>query len=240
MLSSSKSSSFILGVFICIGLIGLGCVLGNTAIQYKEYERTVRVKGLSEKEFNADIIIRPIQFTEASNDLTKLYASLDLSTSKIRTFLEKNGVSPDEITVAPPNLTDKSAQSYGGNSAAPFRYTATQSVTIYSKNIDNIQKVIGKMSELGKAGIVVTGEGAYEARTEYIFTRLNEVKPEMVEEATKKAREVAQKFAEDSQSTLGKIKRADQGTFSIRPRDKNNPHIKTVRVVSTVEYYLSD
>ncbi len=237
---SSKTSAFILGAFICVGLVGLGCVIGKAAIEYKEYERTVRVKGLSEKEFNADIVIRPIQFTEASNDLTQLYANLERSASKIRTFLEKKGVAPDEITATPPNIIDKSAQSYGGNAKAPFRYTATQIVTIYSKDIDKIQKVIKDISELGKAGILVTGEGSYDARTEYIFTRLNEVKPEMIEEATKKAREVAQKFAEDSQSKLGKIKRADQGTFSIRPRDKNNPHIKMVRVVSTVEYYLSD
>jgi uncharacterized protein len=92
---------------------------------------------------------------------------------------------------------------------------------------------------LGKEGIVFTG-GNYQSQTEYLFTRLNEIKPEMIEEATRQAREVAQKFAADSQSTLGKIKKASQGQFSISDRDKNNPHIKKIRVVSTVEYYLSD
>ena len=80
----------------------------------------------------------------------------------------------------------------------------------------------------------------YQGRTEYLFTRLNDVKPEMIEEATTKAREVAEKFAQDSQSKLGKIKRASQGQFSINDRDRQNPHIKKIRVVSTVEYYLSD
>jgi len=98
---------------------------------------------------------------------------------------------------------------------------------------------MGKLSVLGKKGIVFT-VGNYEAKTEYIFTRLNQVKPQMVEEATRKAREIALKFAADSKSRLGKIKRASQGQFSIKSRDKNNPHIKKVRVVSTVEYYLSD
>ena len=69
---------------------------------------------------------------------------------------------------------------------------------------------------------------------------LNENKPEIIEEATRKAREVAEKFSSDSQSKLGKIKKASQGQFSISDRDKNNPHIKKVRVVTTVEYYLSD
>jgi len=86
---------------------------------------------------------------------------------------------------------------------------------------------------------VFSGDG-YQSQTEYLFTRLNEVKPEMVEEATQNARETAEKFAADSKSSLGKIKRANQGQFSIEARDRNNPHIKTVRVVSTVEYYLSD
>ena len=98
---------------------------------------------------------------------------------------------------------------------------------------------MGLLSQLGKKGIVFTAND-YEAQTEYIFTRLNEVKPEMVEEATREAREVAQKFATDSQRALGNIKRASQGQFSITARDKNNPHIKSIRRVSTVEYYLSD
>ena len=98
---------------------------------------------------------------------------------------------------------------------------------------------MGSLSELGKKGIAFSNTN-YQSQTEYIFSRLNEVKPEMIEEATRKAREVAEKFASDSQSTLGKIKRASQGQFSISARDKNNPQIKKVRVVSTVEYYLSD
>ena len=95
------------------------------------------------------------------------------------------------------------------------------------------------LSSLGKKGIVFSASN-YETRTEYIFSKLNDIKPEMIEEATNNAREVAQKFATDSQSRLGKIKRAYQGQFTISDRDNNNPHIKKVRVVSTVEYYLAD
>ena len=74
----------------------------------------------------------------------------------------------------------------------------------------------------------------------FIFSKLNDLKPEMIEEATKNARAVAEKFAEDSKSRLGKIKSASQGQFSVEDRDSSTPHIKQVRVVSTVEYYLSD
>ena len=239
MLESSKVSALIVGGFLFLGLTSLGYLLGSSAIKFKEYERTVTVKGLSEREYKADIVIWPIQFTEAGNNLQELYGSLETSTEKIRTFLEKNGINPEEITFTTPSITDKSAQQYGNQPRAEFRYTAIQTVTVYSQTIESVRKVMGSLSALGKKGIVFSG-GNYQSQTEYIFTRLNEVKPEMIEEATRKAREVAEKFALDSKSKLGKIRRASQGQFSINDRDKNNPHIKKVRVVSTVEYYLSD
>ena len=239
MSENSKTNALIMGGFVFLGLATLGYLLGNSAIEFKQYERSVRVKGLSEREFEADIVIWPIQFTAAGNDLGSLYDSIEKNTSKIRAFLGDNGVNSEEVTYASPAITDKSAQQYGGGTRAEFRYTALQTVTVYSKNIATVRSVMSSLSELGKQGIVFTG-GDYQARTEYLFTRLNEVKPEMIEEATRKAREVAEKFASDSQSKLGKIKRASQGQFSITDRDRNNPHIKKVRVVSTVEYYLSD
>lgn len=235
----NKANSFILGLFIALGLCALGYILGNAAIQVKEYERTVTAKGLSEREYPADIVIWPIQFTAASNKLEDLYNSIDSSFLKIKSFLDKHGVKAHEISLSAPAITDKSAQQYSASSNYEFRYTALQTVTVYSKNVEAIRSVKSSLSELGKQGIVFTG-GNYDSQTEYLFTRLNEIKPEMIEEATKKAREVAEKFAADSQSSLGKIKRASQGQFSIQPRDKNNPHIKKIRVVSTVEYYLSD
>jgi len=239
MQKSNTVSALILGVFFSIGLLSFGYMLGNTAITYKEYERTVTVKGLSEREFEADIVIWPIQFTVASNNIEELYNSIESNTSKIRGFLEMNGLDASEISLSSPAITDKSAQQYGNNAKAEFRYSAQQTVTVYSTKIGAVREVMGKLAELGKTGIVFSA-GNYQSETEYLFTRLNEVRPEMIEEATRKAREVALKFAEDSESSLGKIRRASQGQFSINFRDKNNPHIKKVRVVSTVEYYLSD
>ncbi|UZE95472.1 SIMPL domain-containing protein [Alkalimarinus alittae] len=235
----NKVSAFILGMFIFMGLASLGYLLGSAAIEYKQFDRSVTVKGLSEREFKADIVIWPIQFTAAGNDLESLYVSIEDSTLKIKDFLGSSGINIEEITFSSPSITDKSAQQYGGNARPEFRYSAIQTVTVYSENIETVIKVMGSLSTLGKQGIVFSG-GNYQSQTEYLFTRLNEVKPEMIEEATRKAREVATKFASDSDSKLGKIKKASQGQFSINARDKNNPHIKKLRVVSTVEYYLSD
>lgn len=236
---NNKSSAFILGVFIFLGLAVLGYFLATAAIDFKQYDRSVTVKGLSEREYKADIVIWPIEFTLADNDLERLYRTIDDYTFKIKSFLEINNIRSDEISFSSPAITDKTAQQYGGGPAPRYRYSAIQTVTVYSKNIEAARGVMGKLSELGKQGIVFSG-GGYAYQTEYIFTRLNEVKPEMIEEATRKAREVAEKFASDSESKLGKIKNASQGQFSIYARDKNNPHIKKVRVVSTVQYYLSD
>ncbi|MDF1764682.1 MAG: SIMPL domain-containing protein [Oleibacter sp.] len=235
----NKQNAWVLGIFIFLGLSSLGYLLGSSAIKFKEYERTVTVKGLSEQEFPADIVIWPIQFTAAGNNLEELYEAIEANTSKIREFLANKGIDKQEISFTSPSITDKSAQQYGGQDRAEFRYTAIQTVTVYSTNIDSVRKVMRELSELGKQGIVFTSAN-YDSQTEYLFTRLNEIKPAMIEEATRKAREVAEKFASDSKSTLGKIRRASQGQFSISDRDKNNPHIKSVRVVSTVEYYLSD
>ncbi|XQW86967.1 SIMPL domain-containing protein [Thalassotalea piscium] len=239
MQQANKISTFTLGLFIFLGLTMLGYLLANAVVEYKQFERSVTVKGLSEQEYKADIVLWPIQFIAAGNDLEILYKTIEKNTDKINTFLTEKGIDSDEITFASPSITDKSAQQYGNTSQYQYRYTAMQTVTVYSTKIDVVRKIMGALSELGKQGIVFTGNN-YQSQTEYIFTRLNEVKPAMVEEATRKAREVAEKFASDSQSKLGKIKKAVQGQFSIRARDKNNPHIKKVRVVSTVEYYLSD
>lgn len=235
----SSKSAVILGLALVLGLSALGLLLGKAAVDYRQFERSVAVKGLSEREFPADVVIWPLLFTEASNDLPKLYTLLDQRIATIQGFLLEKGFKPEEITVSAPAITDKSAQQYGGNGGAEFRYTAEQSITVYSVQIDRVREVSNQLSVLGKQGIAFTGNN-YQAQTEYLFTRLNEIKPAMIEEATREARVVAEKFAADSDSVLGKIKRASQGQFTIEDRDKNNPHVKKVRVVSTVEYYLSD
>jgi hypothetical protein len=232
-------SALVLGVFILLGLAALGYLIGDAAIRFREFERSVTVKGLAEREYPADVVIWPIQFTLAGNELAGLYANLEDNTSRIRAFLQDAGIEVSEITVSAPVVTDKSAQSYGGGQHPEFRYTALQTVTVYSSDVERVRGVMSRLVDLGKQGIALTG-GDYQNQTEYLFTRLNEVKPAMIEEATTKAREVAEKFAQDSNSRLGKIKQASQGQFTISPRDRNNPHIMKVRVVSTVEYYLSD
>lgn len=233
------SAAAVLGISILLGLLGLGLIANKTANELKAYERSVTVKGLAEREVRANVAIWPIQFTVASNDLEQLYADVELNTQKVTAFLQSNSIPLNEVTISPPAIVDKLAQQYGGNGRAEFRYNANQRVTVYTSDIEKVRLAQTKLSELGKQGVVLSGD-MYQARTDYLYTDLNVIKPEMVEQATQNAREVALKFAADSNSRLGKIKQASQGQFSISDRDQNNPHIKKVRVVSTVTYYLVD
>jgi hypothetical protein len=237
-MDNTVKASIVLGLLIAIGLGVLGYELGSSAIRFKEYERVVSVKGLAEREVPANIAIWPINFSGADADLTALYSKLEGDAARIIAFLGSKGFEPDEITVAAPDVTDKLAQRYGSGEQVQLRYTASQSITVYSGRIELVRGAQNDLAELGKQGIAFGGDG-YQ-RTEFLFTELNDIKPEMIEEATRKAREVAEKFAADSNSRLGKIRTANQGQFTVSDRDMNTPHIKNVRVVSTIEYYLSD
>jgi len=192
-----------------------------------------------EKEVKADIVIWPIAYIRASNNLSELYDSLDKDTKSIQSFLLKNGFKADEISISAPSITDKVAQNYGGGAKMAFRYSAIETLTLYTKEIKKAREAMTKITALGKAGVTFK-TNSYENKKEYIYTQLNTIKPSMIKEATSKARLSAQTFANDSQSSLGKIKSARQGQFSIRARDKNTLHIKKVRIVSTVEYYVVD
>jgi hypothetical protein len=232
-------SAILLGGFVCIGLMALGYQISKGIIHIKSLDRTVTVKGLSEREVPADIAIWPITFQEAGNDLNGLFSSIQQKNALVVDYLQNLGVKTEEISVSPPGILDKQAAGYSGSDTFKFRYSGDSTITVYSENVGNIREAMNRLVELGKQGIAFARQG-YQTQTEFIFTKLNDIKPEMIEEATKNAREVAEKFARDSNSTLGKIKRASQGQFSIGNRDNNTPYIKKVRVVSTIEYYLSD
>jgi hypothetical protein len=232
-------ASFWLGALICMGLIAMAAIAGYSALTFKGYERFVSVKGLSEKEVAADVAVWPIRFSAADNDLTTLYASTEKNTARIVEYLRSKGFEASELTVAAPAVVDKLAQQYGNASNVGLRYMVVQSITVRSAKVDLVRTSMKSIGELGKTGIVFGG-AEYQQQPEFFFTKLNALKPAMVEEATRSAREVASKFANDSNSKLGKIRSASQGQFSVESLDNSMPHVKKVRVVSTVEYYLSD
>ncbi|BEI24907.1 SIMPL domain-containing protein [Vibrio fluvialis] len=239
MTQMNTKSALTMGISILLGLGLLGYFVEQAAVKFKEYDRVVTVKGLSEREVPADTVIWPIQFTLADNELPTLFTTLDAQTQQVMQFLAQQGIDTQSISISAPAVIDKKAQQYGGEARIEYRYLATQTITVYSTHVDLVRQAISQIGQLGKQGIVFNQDN-YNNRVEYLFSGLNDIKPAMIEEATKQAREVAEKFAKDSQSSLGKIKRATQGQFSIVDRDNNTPYVKKVRVVSTVEYFLSD
>jgi hypothetical protein len=143
----------------------------------------------------------------------------------------------DEISVASPTITDKWAQRYGEN-RAEFRYAAVQTLTVHSGKIVQARAVCPGCPNWSGKESCSAGRITRPGRSIF-FTRLNDVKPAMIEETTRRARggaEVRGRFAEHAGQDPARL----AGQFSILDRDQNNPHIKKVRVVSTVEYYLLD
>ena len=230
--------SFVLGFFIFIGLGTLGYFFKTAFIESKNLERTVIVKGLSEKEVLSNIVIMPIKLTRTSNNLESLIIDIDNDTNKVIKFLKDNGLKDEDITLGAISIVDKMANEFS-NQEFSIRYLATKVINIYSSEIEKVRALSGKLSELSQAGILFKTDD-YDSKIEYVYTKLNDIKPSMIEEATSNARAVAQKFAHDSNSKLGKIKKATQGQFEVISRDKNSEHIKNIRIVSTVEYYLID
>lgn len=230
----SKASS---GLFVMVGLIVLGIMIPRAVVKYRSFDRTVNVKGLCEREVSADKVIWPVVYKVMSNDLQDIYRQIGVNNEEIMEFLKEGGISVDEITVAMPQITDEYANEYGSVNRT-YRFIAKNVITVCTDDVDVVLNLMDKQAQLLKKGIVVGAGSQWENPVEFRYEGLNEIKPSMIEEATRNAREVAEKFAKDSGSNLGKIKTANQGTFTIEDRDSNTPYVKKVRVVTSVTYYL--
>ena len=225
-------------VLLTIGLIAMGAEIRQGINNFVEKDRVVTVKGLAEMEVPANKVTWPLMYKEVGNDLATLYNKISDTNSAIVNFLKKKGITEDEISINAPEIIDMQAERYNSN-PVPYRYNVTTVITVTSSKVDLVRSLISEQGELLKQGIAITG-GDYRYNITYDYTGLNDVKPQMIEEATKNAREAAQKFAKDTDSELGKIKRASQGQFSINDRDANTPYIKRIRVVTTIDYSLED
>jgi hypothetical protein len=229
-------SSLALGVCIALAgaLVGLGFFKGRANDRY------VTVKGLAEREVRADLAIWPITFKAAANDLVALQKAIDSSRETASAFLLQAGFAREEIAFSAPRVTDMEAErAMGMQTRVEYRYVADATVTTRTRNVDLVKKTMEESARLVGQGVALSSQN-WETPTEFLFTGLNAVKPEMIEEATKDGRKAAEKFARDSGSKVGKIRHATQGYFSIEDRDRNSPDVKTVRVVTTIEYFLVD
>lgn len=230
--------NYISAALVALGLLLLGLCIKAGIDNYGSRDRVVTVRGLCEKEVNANVVTWPIVTKEMGNDLPEIYNKIQSNNNAILNFLRANGITDSEISVNAPEVNDVQANAYNQREQL-YRYMVTNVIVVKSEKVDKVNELIKKQTELLKEGIAIVA-GDYSYPITYDYTELNDVKPDMIAEATRNARAAADRFAADSDSNLGKIKTASQGQFSIEDRDQYTPSIKRVRVVSTIEYYLKD
>lgn len=230
--------NYISAALIALGIVILGLCIKAGIDNFSNRDRVVTVRGLCEKEVNANVVTWPIVTKEMGNELPAIYNRIQTSNNAILDFLHANGITDAEISVNAPDVSDVQANAYNQREQL-YRYIVTNVIVVKSEKVDKVNELIKKQTELLKQGIAIVA-GDYSYPITYDYTELNSIKPEMIAEATRNARQAADKFAEDSESDLGKIKTASQGQFSIENRDQYTPYIKTVRIVTYITYYLED
>ena len=199
-------------------------------------DRTVTVRGLAEKEVDADLALWPLTFTLGANSLTQLQKDILAKTQTVKEYLADHGLSEEDYTVQSPSITDNTINPYMDRDKILYTYLAQTVILVRSSKVAEVKKAQDDSLDLMSSGIAVSKD--YNSKISFEFTKLNDIKPQMIAEATKNARTAAEQFAHDSGSKVGKIKTATQGFFSIENAAEDLQEKKTIRVVTTVEYLL--
>jgi uncharacterized protein len=227
-----------------IGLVLAGGAIGRGFSDARLAERYVSVKGVSEREVRADLALWPVPFVAANDELALAQTQIGVSTARIKSFLARQGLDTTQAQLQTLRVTDRQANPYQSGEAGR-RFIIRQTLILRSTEPDKVLAASQRVGELVQAGVVLSsGEEYGPGGPTFLFTKLNEIKPAMIAEATARAREAAEQFARDAGSRLGGIRQANQGVFVILPRDQapgiseESQLFKMVRVVATVDYYL--
>lgn len=232
-------------IILAIGIALGGCLAGKGFYKARAADRYVTVKGLAEMPVTADMAFWPVRFSAASDDLTAAMATISANEKIVRAFLIEHGINEADITVNNFEVSDRQADLYNPANYSGSRYIISQVLMARTNEPEKIAKALQNVAQLTEAGVILTSS-YYGMQPSYLFTGLNELKPQMIADATANARVAAEQFAKDSGSLLGGIRRANQGQFQILPRDQMSSATeqqqinKVVRVVTTVEYQLKD
>lgn len=233
----SARVALLLGLSLVIGLGVFGHQVRRAVQRGREFDRYLTVRGLSEREVKADRALWPIRFETTADDLNDLRANLDSQKAVVLAYLKEASISADDIIHGLPEIDDRQDQRVREANQALSRYKATSTIVVRSSNVDVVKKAIQGADSLLTQGIAIQ-VSEYGRRPEFSFNGVNALKPQMIAEATANARAAAEKFAADSQSKVGAIRKATQGVVEIDDRDPASPELKVVRVVTTVEFFL--
>jgi hypothetical protein len=236
---------FVSALVLGLGIAAAGWFVGEGFIEGRASDRFVTVKGVSERDVKADLALWPIRFVATHDDLGRAQAEIKRSHQQVLAFLEKRGIDPGAAEVQMLEVNDRLANPYQ-TEAMQSRYIVSQSLMVRTKEIEKVRTAAQALGELVDEGVVLSSSGGPPGGPIYLYTALRDRKPEMIAEATAEARRAAEQFALDSGSRVGRIRRANQGLFVILPRDRapgveeSSQLEKTLRVVSTIDYYLED
>ena len=203
------------GLLIAAGLVGSGWLLGRGMVQFRSDVRTVTVKGLVERDAKSEEAEWRLGYRRAGNTLPELYTGARADREAIVAFLKKRGFQDTEIELPPTRTLDKLAQDYADGNNIRFRYVVTGAVVLRTKKVDAVQATLGSIDSLAEAGVALDPGDASAANPRYILTGFNDLRPQLLADATKNARATAQQFASDSGATVGDIVSANQGNIQI-------------------------
>lgn len=230
-------SFVVLGLSLVVGLAVFGVQIGRAVKMGREFDRYLAVKGLSEREVKATLVIWPIRFSVAAEDLGALKTAMETNRTLVLSFLRDNGIDSKEITQGLPVVSDREDERIQANRPSLARYRGVVTLVVRSANVDVVKKAVQGADALLEKGVTLTGNESTD-RIEFIFNAVNDIKPDMIKEATANARAAAEKFAQDSKSKVGRIRKATQGALEIEDRDAASPERKILRVVTTVDFFL--
>lgn len=236
--------SWLPSLVLALGIALAGLFVGHGFSSGRSTDRYVEVKGLAERDVAANLALWPLRFVASAADLAAAQSQITRDTAEVLKFLARHGIDASKTELQNLQVSDANTNRYGGERSGP-RFVIEQTVMVRSDQPQVVQAASQKVSELVSAGVVLSSSGEFGVGgPTFVFSGLNDLKPAMIAEATANARAAAEQFARDSGSALGRIRQANQGVFVILPRDQA-PGInesgqlqKTVRVVSTVQYFL--
>lgn len=235
-IDKSLIPAVVFGGLIAIGLIGAGAFIGSGVVNAQVGNRQVTVRGLAERNVVADLAVLNLSFKAANDDLPTAQGKIDGDLALVRAFLTRQGYPAGAVTIGRLQVVDTRAREYGSTDNV-VRYILTQGVTVRTTDVQRVAQTERALNDLVREGVQLD----FAAPT-YVFTKLNEVRPAMIAEATASARSGAEQFAKDSGAPLGPIRQATQGSFEILAREdidsESTSLDKRVRVVATVSYQL--